>query len=76
MHQPTKTAVVLGASYGGKSNACHVYPVHPTHATLPPHTGHRAVHQLVEKLPEDWRVVVIERNTYALLSSCFLRALG
>ena len=31
---------------------------------LSPHTGHRAVHQLVEKLPEDWRVVVIERNTY------------
>lgn len=27
------------------------------------HTGHRAVHQLVEKLPEDWRVLVIERNT-------------
>lgn len=42
MHQPTKTVVVLGASYG----------------------GHRAVHQLVEKLPEDWRVVVIERNTH------------
>ncbi|KAF9787765.1 hypothetical protein BJ322DRAFT_1045036 [Thelephora terrestris] len=42
MHQPTKTVVVLGASYG----------------------GHRAVHQLVERLPEDWRVVVIERNTH------------
>ncbi|KAF9652776.1 hypothetical protein BDM02DRAFT_3266130 [Thelephora ganbajun] len=41
MHQPTKTVVVLGASYAGK-----------------------AVHQLVEKLPEDWRVVVIERNTH------------
>ena len=27
------------------------------------HAGHRAVHQLVEKLPEDWRVVVVERNT-------------
>lgn len=26
--------------------------------------GHRAVHQLVEKLPDDWRVVVIERNTH------------
>ena len=32
------------------------------------HIGHRAVHQLVERLPEDWRVVVIERNTYVSLT--------
>ena len=37
-----------------------------TQLTQPPtsNTGHRAVHQLVEKLPEDWRVIVIERNTF------------
>jgi len=39
-----------------------------SHHPLFPDAGHRAVHQLVEKLPEDWRVVVIERNTYVLLS--------
>lgn len=70
MHQPTKTVVVLGASYAGKSETCHVYRIHPTH-TPSYLTGHRAVHQLVEKLPEDWRVVVVERNTYVLLSSRF-----
>jgi len=67
MHKPTKTVVVLGASYAGKSNTCHVCRVPPPHTTLPS-KGHRAVHQLVEKLPEDWRVVVIERNTYVLWS--------
>jgi len=42
-------------------------PYSPGLHYLKPPIGHRAVHQLVEKLPQDWRVLVIERNTYVLL---------
>ena len=73
MPQSTKTVVVLGASYAGKSKTSHV-PYLPDSRSLSPHAGHRAVHQLVEKLPEDWRVVVVERNTYVLLSHLLLAA--
>ncbi|PWN44624.1 FAD/NAD(P)-binding domain-containing protein [Ceraceosorus guamensis] len=41
-YRPTKTVLVLGASYA----------------------GHRAAQVLLDALPEDWRVVVLDRNTH------------
>jgi len=59
----SRTVVVLGASYAGPFvSSSRFYTSNDT----PHSTGHRAVHLLVDSLPDGWRVVVIERNTFVL----------
>ena len=47
MHQPTKTVVVLGASYAGKSKACHVSHIRMAHTTFPT--------QVTEQSTSSWK---------------------
>ena len=56
----TKTVVVLGASYGGPYMMLAFFQPKLTNLTI---KGAHAAQVLAANLPDDWRVILIDRNS-------------